>query len=162
MLRTTFATIMGAPMCFVAPARAESGWCDDVFASAADYPPLPDLHGADISGEAGIELYLQSHRAVVEHDGCLYEVGARGLEIGFAGLDQASLLVELPDHPAWATVFVSKHKRWAETLEVEGGSFSYVLTSGVSVGLEIAGPRQSAPTVPVIVTKPTDDPPDPT
>ena len=163
LLRTTLIGVAcGVVMSMFGPARADSASCDPSYNHAATYPSLVDLPGPDISGEAGIIIYLTRERAIVERDGCLYDVGDRPLEIAFGGLAAVTLLFELPDHPGGASIYVSEAEVWTEMLEPRGDSFAYVLNSEPSLGFEIASPDQPAPTVPVVVAKPIDDDPEPT
>lgn len=135
--------------------------CGVAYDETASYPTLPEASGPDVSGAAGVMLYIDQDHAVVELDGCFYEAD-RPIEIDFAGLDFVTLLFELPD--AGAEVFVSVDRAWIETIELPSTSttFSYVLTPDNPLGFEVAAPAQTAPTVPVVVAKPTDHNPEPT
>jgi hypothetical protein len=151
-----------AALAGTAPALADPGQstCADSYDPDASYPALPDTSGPDLSGEAGVVLYLQDDRAVVELDGCLY-LADRSLLIDFAGLDFVTLIVELPDHAVGAQVYVTNDAGWVETLDVSGSTFSYAVGPEHAIGFEIAAPGQSAPTGPVVVSKPSGGNPKP-
>lgn len=141
-------------------ASSSATHCAAVYDPSASYPVLPNADGPDLSGEAGVLVYLHGDRAVVELDGCFY-VADRPLSIDFAGLDFVTLLVELPDHPAGARVHVTTDGRWLETLDVSASTFSYVMGPEHTLGFEVAKPGACAPTGPVIVSKPSGGNPKP-
>ena len=132
--------------------------CEEVVATDGNYPPLPATDGdtPDVSGEAGVVLYLQRDRALVEIDGCLYQLD-RPLLIDVDPFDTVTLLVVLLEPEDANRVFVSEFGEWTETLE-SPGSFSYTLPRGHEVGFEIAGPTQPIPTVPVVIARPKPEP----
>ena len=140
-------------------ASSEGLVCERPFDPDAYYPPLPRTEGTDLSGEAGVELHLQRHRAVVDLDGCLYGVD-RPLEIDFADLEQVTLLFELHGAGAESKVFVTHTSGGVEALTVRGSTFDYTMSAEENLGFEPATPTQAAPTVPVMIAKPKDgDPP---
>jgi hypothetical protein len=141
-------------------ASSSASNCADVYDPNASYPALPSASGPDVTGEAGVVLYLHANRAVLELDGCFY-VADRPLLIDFARLDFVTLLVELPDHAAGARVYVTTDDKWIETLDVSGSTFRYTLGPVHALGFEIAVPGHSAPTGPVVVSKPTGGNPKP-
>jgi hypothetical protein len=143
------------------PASAEATAldCDAIYDPSAVYPPLPDVEGPDVSGEAGVMMYLHVDRAVVEIDGCHYDVD-RPLEIDLGRLDFVVLLVELPDRPD-AKVFVTEDGEWVETVSVSGSMFSQVLTPDHALGFEVAVSGQAAPTGPLVIARPSGGNPDP-
>lgn len=154
--------LVGVLVSVAAPAAANDNTasnCVETYDPSASYPSLPETHDADISGEAGIVMVLHEDHGVVERDGCFYSID-RALAIDFAGLDFVTVLFELPEHAVGARVFVTEDGLLLETIDVQGGAFSYVLTSDRALGFELASPRQDAPTVPPIVTKPHDPEPD--
>jgi hypothetical protein len=128
--------------------------CIEIYEPNASYPALPATRGADVVAEAGLMIYLQYSRAVVEIDGCLYQAN-RDVIVDFEDLDFVTVLLELPDHAAGATVFVTRAGKLVEKIDVSGSMFSYVMTSEGPLGFEIATPGQALPTVPVVVTKPS-------
>lgn len=144
-----------------AQAQDEAPRCGQPYDPSASYPSLPEREGAaDISGEAGVVVYMHEARALVELEGCIYRVD-RPLLVDFDGLDFFTLLVELPDHSAGAEVYVSEDGEWMETLTLSS-SFSYVIEpGGGELGLELATPGLTAPTRPIIVAKPTTGNPEP-
>lgn len=142
------------------PALADPSICTGSYDPSASYPPLPDVEGPDVSGEAGVVMVLRDDGAVVELDGC-FHLADRPLLIDFTGLDFVTLIVELPDHAAGAKVHVTMDDRWVETLDVSGSTFSYAMGPEQAIGFEIAAPGQSAPTGPVVVSKPSGGNPKP-
>lgn len=151
--------LIGAAAPAVASETTSAANCGETYDPNATYPSLPKTHDADISGEAGIVMFLHEDRGVVERDGCFYSTD-RPITVDFATLDFVTVLIELPDHAAGGRVFVTEDGVLLETIDVQGNFFSYVLTSDHSLGFEIAAPSQAAPTVPPIVTKPHDPEPD--
>ena len=141
-------------------ASSSASNCAEVYDPSASYPMLPTTTGSDVSGEAGVVVYLHVGRAVVELDGCFY-VTNRPLWIDFTGLDFVTLLVELPDHAAGARVHVTEDWKRVETLDLSVSTFSYTLSPDHALGFEIAVPGQSAPTGPVVVSRPTGGNPKP-
>jgi hypothetical protein len=145
-------------------AAAQARWtnCDPVYRPSIFYPALSLTGDATVDGQAGVFFYLLDDRALVERiDGCFYEVDVPVLEIDFDDLDQVTLVLELPEYPAGAQVYVTDRGDLIEKVNLRGSSFTYVLTYGAELGFEIAMPGMPAPTVPVLVTKPTTDGPEP-
>lgn len=144
--------------------QASSGSnCGGNFSTASTYPGLPSTTNADISGEAGVDLYLETDRMVVEIDSCFYEVD-RTLELDFDGLDEIELMIELHGGGAQPTVFVTR-PTGSETYTPSGTSFDYVLDEtddDVLIGFELAGAGQSVPTTPIAQIRPKDGDPPPT
>jgi hypothetical protein len=134
--------------------------CAEVYSPNAVYPALPEVYGPDVSGEAGVVIYLREDHAVVELDGCFY-LADRPLVIDFGGLDFITVLVEMPDQPEGAQVYVTEDNRWVETLDTWGPMFSYTMSPAHALGFEIAVPEYAAPTGPVVITKPSGGNPKP-
>lgn len=129
--------------------------------SAINYPLLPDLPGADISGQARIVIYLDQGLALVDVDGQLYAIGDRPLEVAFEGLDSMTLLFVVPPDTG---VFVTEDGLWMDELEPSPVSrtLTYDLVDPlIPFGFELQVPGQPAPTVPDIVIRPTENDPDP-
>lgn len=136
--------------------------CDPIYNPSTSYPVLSYSEVPSINGEEGVFIYLLDDRALVEHDdACLYEVDETVLEIDFGNLEEVTLVFELPDYAAGATVHVTQKGVLIESLRLEGGSFTYILAEDSELGFEISIPGMPAPTVPVVVTKPTTDDPEP-
>jgi hypothetical protein len=136
--------------------------------SSTNYPLLPDRPGADIQGEARIVIHLDQDPPLVEVDGQLYALGGRALEIAFDDLDHVTLLFVAP---LGSSVFVTEDGLWTQEIDPSITSkllaFDVFEASGsgldpVAYGFEVALPGQSAPTIPDVVIRPTDDDPDPT
>ena len=145
------------------PARANSldASCEFEFDADAAYPPLAESWAGDMYLRYSIVLFLQSHRAVVELDGCLYEID-QPLEVNAYGPSNVSLLIELPDYSADAQVYVTTEDGvLLEILDTNADTFEYVLPRGLSLGFAVANPGEPLPTIPVVVTKPIDDDPEP-
>jgi hypothetical protein len=136
------------------------------------YPVLPDLPGADISGQARIVIDLEQGIALVEVEGQLYALDDRPLEVAFDDLERITLLFVVPKD---AGVFVTEDGLWTRELEpsrlstllafdlfdaFEAGALSPSETE--EFGFQIALPGQPAPTIPDVVIRPTEDDPDPT
>jgi hypothetical protein len=134
--------------------------CGAAFDPASAYPSLPDLFGADISGESGLRLYLQPDRGVIEVDECFYVLD-RPLEVDFAGLDNITLMFELHPNRIRSRTFVSEDGELLDTIAVAGDKFTYVIDPSASFGFELAEPGQAAPTTPVVIIKPIEDDPEP-
>ena len=158
---TSVATLRGVVSS--APANADTGPldCGAVYDPSATYPTLSEVStGPDVSGEAGLTIYLHEDRAVVEIGDCFRAVD-RPLEVDFGELDLLTLLIELPDHPVGASVRVSEDDEWLETVNSPGNTLSYVMLPDHSLGFEIAPPQTAAPTGPIVVAKPTTGNPKP-
>ena len=144
-----------------AEADADTPSCGAAFDPLADYTGLPEVTGPDVSGEAGIELWLQDDRGVARIDDCLYTLD-RPLRVDFAGLDQIELIVELPDAGDLAEVFTTQDGALVDLVEVHAGSFQHTLTPaglGATLGFEIRDPALMLPTSPVIeIERPPPDP----
>lgn len=134
--------------------------CDVAFEADHSYPPLPEADGPDLSGEPGVLIHLQRERGVVELGDCLYELN-RPLEVDFSGLSQIELLFDLPGAELGARVFVTDASGMLEDFEVYGGTFGHTMTASDELGFEVAPLLQTAPTVPVVVTRPIEDDPEP-
>lgn len=159
----TACAIVLAGLASLDPASANSlgSICELEFDADAPYPPLPASWGLDMYARDGVVLFLQTHRGVVQLDGCLYELD-RPLELDAYGLDHVSLLIELPDHSAGAQVYVTTEDGvLLEVLDINAGAFEYLLTEGLSLGFGVATPGEPLPTIPVVITKPIDDDPEP-
>ena len=155
-----FGLTMG--LIFSPNARASGDYCNPVYDPSTTYPALSRTGSATLSGDAGLFLYLLDEHALIETSGgCLHDVGTTTLVIEFGEYEQTTLVFELPEHQDGARVYVSEDGAWVETLELGGDSFAWVVNPGSSVGFEIAAPGQPAPTVPVVVIKPTSDGPEP-
>jgi hypothetical protein len=129
--------------------------------SATNYPLLPDLPGADISGHARVVIYLDQGIPLVDVDGQLYAIGDRPLEVAFEELDYMTLLFIVPPDTG---VFVTVDGLWMD--ELEPSSVSQTLTYDlvdplIPFGFQLAVPGQPAPTVPDLVIRPTENDPDP-
>jgi hypothetical protein len=124
------------------------------------YPLLPDLPGADISGETRIVIHLDQDTPLVELDGQLYALDGRPLEVAFAGLDHITLLFVLPRDTG---VFVTGDGLWTQEIDPSATSTSlaFDLFTTEELGFEIAFPGQPAPVIPDVVVRPTEDDPDP-
>lgn len=150
---------------FAAPERASasdssSAQCGSSYDPGVSYPALSTPNGADLSGEAGVFVYMHADRAVAELDDCFYTLD-RELLIDVGTLDTVVMLLELPDHSAGATVFVTEDGAWIDTLELSGPLMSYVLDPHSSYGFEVAAPGQEHPVTPIVKTKPTSEDPAP-
>ena len=119
-----------APTNGVATAEAMAASTGAGFESA--YPPLPDLPGPDIKGEAGVLIHLQAGGPLVELEGELHSLEGRPLEVSFGDLDQLTLLFELP---AKTRLFVHEQGVW-KALESSADGVEYPLTRG-SIGTEL-------------------------
>ncbi len=128
---------------------------------ATNYPLLPDLPGADISGHAHIVIYLDRDIPLVDVDGQLYAIGDRPLEVAFEHLDYMTLLFIVPPT---TSVFVTEDGLWMD--ELEPSTVSRTLTYDlvdplIPFAFELALPGQPAPTVPDVVIRPIENDPDP-
>jgi hypothetical protein len=160
--RPSLALSLVALMCLPMAARAQSTNCDPIYDPDTLYPALSRTGDVTIDGQAGVFIYLLDGRALVEgDDACLYEVDQTVLEIDVGRLREVELTFEMPEYPAGASIFVTRDGVWVETLKPTSGSFTYVLPSGSEFGFEIATPGMRAPTVPVLVVKPTTRHPEP-
>jgi hypothetical protein len=129
--------------------------------SATTYPLLPDLPGADISGQARLVIYLDQGIALIDVDGKRYAIGDRPLDVAFEDLDTMTLLVIVPTDTG---VFVTEDGLWVDELEPSPVSrtLTYDLVDPlIPFGFELAVPGQPAPTVPDVVIRPTENDPDP-
>lgn len=153
-------SLVGALTAGASPASAEQSasapHCTEVYDPSASLPPLPEADGADVSGDAGVVIYLHEDRAAVELDGCFYLVD-RALEIDASGLDFVTLLFELPERSS-AQVYVTANGALLETLDASGPMLSYVMDGSLELGFEIAAPGSFAPTGPTVITKPSGNP----
>ncbi len=162
LARRSLALALAALMCLPTAARAQSTNCDPIYDPDTVYPALSSTSGGAIDGQAGLLIYLLDELALVEgDDACLHEVDQTVLEVDVGRLRQVELTFEMPEHPAGASVFVTRNGVWMETLTPTSGSFIYVLPPGSEFGFEIATPGMPAPTVPVLVVKPTTRHPQP-
>lgn len=162
LTRRSMAVALGALMCLPMAARAQSTNCDPIYDPDTVYPALSSTSDGILDGQAGLFIYLLDERALVEgDDACLHEVDQTLLEVDVGHLREVELTFEMPEHPAGASVFVSRDGVWVETLTPASGSFTYVMPSGSEFGFEIATPGMRAPTVPVLVVKPTTRHPQP-
>lgn len=130
-------------------------------ATATGYPLLPDLPGADISGQARIAIHLDQGLTLVELDGQLHALGDRPLEVAFDDLDRITLLFIVPQDTG---ILVTEDGLWID--ELEPSAVSTVITFDLvdplmTFGFELTLPGQPAPTVPDLVILPTENDPDP-
>jgi hypothetical protein len=160
-MATSVVVMLGAMLSVTTPVEAEATETTTE-ASTEVYPLLPDLPGADISGEAGLVIYLRDGRALIEADG-LYDLGDRPLEVGFDGLTEITLWFVLAEQSAETTLFVERDGLWTDTLGLRGTELHYVIRpGGASVySFELADPGQRAPTSPDLVLVPIEDAPEP-
>lgn len=135
--------------------------CGVSFNPNATYPPLPEVKGPDVSGEPGVLIHLQPGRGVVELEDCLYELD-RPLEVDFTGLNHVELLFDVSGASYGARMFVSDASGVFESFEVYDGVFAYMMVAEGPLGFEVAPLTQMAPTVPIVVTRPREDDPEPT
>lgn len=130
--------------------------CAAVYDPSASYPGLSELEGPDVSS-AGVVLYLHQDHAVAELEGCFYRVD-RALEIDFGSLDFVTLLFEFPDHGTHSQMLVSDGGERVEVLDLPTPSLDYVVRPGEKLGFVYGASASAAPTTPVIVTSPPDNP----
>jgi hypothetical protein len=134
--------------------------CVSAFDPDADYPLLSEQAGPDVSGEPGVVVHLQHSRGVVELGDCLYEID-RPLELDVSGYDMISILLELHgDATGDNTLFVSTGAE-LETYSVTQTELLFTMDPNTTMGFELGLPGQAAPTIPVVIAKPVDEPPPP-
>ena len=152
--------LVGALSSIAPEAKADGPACIEAHDPALAYPQLPDPQGPDLVGEAGVVFTVEADRTLVEIGGCLYELGERGLELDFAGLDQVDLIFELPENPTGAPVLVEVDGVAIETFETLGGTFEYAMTDASSLAFDFGQVTGSA-SGPILIRKPIEDDPDP-
>ena len=124
----------------------------NVNATGTVEPVLRVTVGAVVSGPIE-ELFVDFNDHVTK--------GQTLLEIDLGLQDEVELTFELPEHPTGASIIVTRDGTWVETLELTSGSFTYTLPSDAEFGFEISTAGARAPTVPVLVVKPTPRHPQP-
>ena len=128
--------------------------------SAMTYPLLPDLPGADISGQTYVVIHLDRDTPLVDVDGQLFVIGDRPLEIEFES--RMTLLIVVPEG---AGVFVTEGTAWVDALVPSAVSQTLtfdLVDSSLVFGFELADPSQQAPTIPDVIIVPTQSDPHPT
>lgn len=131
-------------------------YCDISYDPSGEYPPIPASEGPDLSDEAGLVLYLEPTRAVIELGACLYTVDEDQLvELELGDLDHMTVWIELPPSVEPWTLFVTRDGEQTDTIEARMSRVSITLQPGTTYAFELAGPEQPRPIKPLVVLGPS-------